>query len=117
MRQQPLSFANRFRGRQLAAFVREQKFAVALGLMFASLLAYKAANLYYPDLAFTYPFISYDGFQWVADGLHYAGYDTPVAYRNPGLPLLIALLATAGVENLLPTLNLKFLAKTLHFSV
>jgi len=83
------------------------RLVVACCLLF---LGYKAAWLLYPDLVITYPFITYDGYEWVGDGLHYAGHDTPVVYRNPGLPLVIAALAKLGLERLLPLVHVALLA-------
>jgi hypothetical protein len=75
-------------------------FVVAIGF-----LIYKSIFLVYPDLAFTYPYVSSDSYQWVADGLGDAGYDVSLSYRNPGLPLVLAALIRLGISNYLPVLT------------
>lgn len=77
----------------------------AVGALLGLLLTFKAALLVHPDLAFTYPFISYDGYQWILDGLHYRGEDVTTAWRNPALPLLMALLTTLHLDRFLPALQ------------
>lgn len=68
-------------------------------------IVYKSFYLLYPDLAFTYPFVSFDGFQWLADGLYSAGHNLESTYRNPGLPLVVALLNNLGILNALPIVH------------
>jgi len=68
-------------------------------------LIWKGCHLVYPDLAFTYPFITYDGFQWILDAGIYSGKDVTATFRNPGLPLVIALLAKLGATRYLPLLT------------
>lgn len=52
----------------------------------------KARILRFEHLIFNYPFITYDGFQWLTDSLHYLNRSVEVVQRNPALPLLVALL-------------------------
>lgn len=87
-----------------------QRRAIRLGTLLvftgiAGFLLVKASYLVYPDIVFTYPFITFDGFQWIHDSLHYLGDDVTISFRNPALPLIIALLKLLGVENLLPLLT------------
>ncbi len=59
-------------------------------VLFVCLL--KAHRYQYPNLIFTYPFISNDGFQWICDGLHYLDRNIGATHRNPALPLTFAAL-------------------------
>lgn len=77
--------------------------------------------LIYPDLNLTYPFLSSDSYDWIANGLHYAGYNVDFSFRPIGLPLLIALLEKINLLNFLPFFNqtvlfliLVFLYKTVR---
>lgn len=78
---------------------------MAVALSCALFLCYKAGFLLYPDLAVTYPFLSHDSFQWIADGLYYSGSNLEPSYRNPGLPLFVALLSKLGVLRALPIVH------------
>lgn len=52
----------------------------------------KAKILRFEHLIFDYPFITYDGYQWLTDALHYLNNAVEVVQRNPALPLLFAVL-------------------------
>jgi len=84
---------------------RENRPVLAALVLAFAFLVWKARHLVYPDLAFTYPFITFDGFQWILDADLYAGKDVSAAYRNPGLPLVIALLGKLGATRYLPLLT------------
>jgi len=73
--------------------------------MISIFLVARALLLIYPDLNLTYPFLAPDSYDWIANGLHYEGYDVNFSLRPPGLPLLIAILDSAGIVTLLPVLN------------
>jgi hypothetical protein len=60
----------------------------------------------YPrNLLLNFPFITFDGFQWVTDGLHYVNSEIDVIQRNPALPLIFAALKYFRAENLYPFLS------------
>src|SRR5712671_2656366 len=84
---------------------RENRPIQAALLVAGAFLVWKASHLLYPDLAFTYPFITYDGFQWILDSDFYVGKDVTTTFRNPGLPLVIALLGKLGATRYLPLLT------------
>jgi hypothetical protein len=79
-------------------------------LPLALLLLWKAWWLRYPDLAWSYPFISFDGYQWILEGLHLGGQDVTTWGRNPGFPAIIALLDDAYAAHLLPLVHVVLLA-------
>jgi hypothetical protein len=79
-------------------------------LPLALLLLWKAWWLRYPDLAWSYPFISFDGYQWILEGLHLRGQDVTTWGRNPGFPAIIALLDAAYAAHLLPLVHVVLLA-------
>jgi hypothetical protein len=92
---------------QISLFLRRREDwpLVAAFVVVVGILIYKSAFLVFPDLAFTYPYVSSDSYQWVADGLADAGYDVSMTYRNPGLPLVLAALYRLGIPNYLPVLT------------
>ena len=77
---------------------------IIFGFIFAILLA-KGFLLIYPDLNLLYPFMAPDSYDWIANGLHYEGYEVNFTFRPPGLPLIIALLDKFYILNFLPLLN------------
>jgi len=86
-------------------FGREYRLVVAVLVAAVAFLVWKGSHLIYPDLAYTYPFITFDGFQWILDADFYAGKDVTTAFRNPGLPLVIAVLGKLGAMRYLPLLT------------
>jgi 4-amino-4-deoxy-L-arabinose transferase-like glycosyltransferase len=84
--------------------LKEKYFLLFLFFAFFFFLI-KGMLLIYPDLNITYPFMFPDSYDWIANGLHYAGYDVNFTTRAPGLPLLIAALVKLGKSNLLPLSN------------
>ncbi len=83
----------------------EERPVLLVLIMAAGFLFWKARYLVYPDLAFTYPFITYDGFQWILDSGIYLGRDVTATYRNPALPVLVACLDRLGAVRYLPLLT------------
>lgn len=72
-------------------------FAAIIGICF-----FKAVSFRYSHLIFNYPFISYDGFQWISDSLHYLDSNIEAIHRNPALPLTFAFLRLLGLVDLYP---------------
>ncbi|MFI5179851.1 MAG: glycosyltransferase family 39 protein [Thermoanaerobaculia bacterium] len=69
-------------------------------------------SLYVADLNWCYPYVSSDGFDWINNGLYWAGAPLLPSYRPPGLPLLMALLVKLDALHVLPFLNFVALALT-----
>jgi hypothetical protein len=78
------------------------KFTALTFLFIVVVCLYKPLKFAYPDFIFTYPFISYDGFQWITDSLHYLDPIIEITHRNPALPLTFAVLKLAGQVDLYP---------------
>jgi hypothetical protein len=74
----------------------------ALFLFISTVCFYKACKFHYPNFIFNYPFISYDGYQWITDGLHYLDRNIEITHRNPALPILFALLRVVGMVDYYP---------------
>lgn len=79
---------------------------VLVAAVMVALSAVTGRLLVYQDLNLQYPFMFPDSYDWVANGLHYAGYTLNFTVRPPGLPLIIAALAHVGALHLLPLVNL-----------
>lgn len=58
-----------------------------------------------PDLNWCYPYLSGDSYDWINNGLFWAGEAVLPSFRPPGLPLLIALLYRLGALSWLPAVN------------
>jgi hypothetical protein len=84
---------------------RENRSILIVSVVVAAFLARKAVFLVYPDLAFSYPFITFDGFQWLLDGDAYLGHGVTATYRNPGLPFVVLALDRLGLVRYLPVLT------------
>jgi hypothetical protein len=65
---------------------------------------YKGFRFQYPNFIFTYPLISYDGYQWISDGLHYLDRNIEAIHRNPALPLIFAFLRSYELTDFFPIL-------------
>jgi hypothetical protein len=62
-------------------------------------------GLIVPDPNWCYPFVVGDSYDWINNGLFWAGAHLRPSFRPPGLPLVIAVLARLGALPLLPVLN------------
>lgn len=69
-------------------------------LLLAALAAGKAiflgSQLHYPDLVLDYPFPGGDGYEWISNGLAWAGAETRTTARPPVLPWIVAALDRLG---------------------
>lgn len=79
----------------------------ALGILALAALGILGAlpGLRTADLGFCYPFMTPDSWDWLANGLYWAGAPLLPSFRPPGLPLLVALLSHFSALPLLPFLN------------
>ena len=75
--------------------------AVGLGVLHTLLLI---RFLVYPDLNLDYPFIGGDGYDWISQALHIAGFDVRYPGRPPLFPLIMAVLERLGLLRLTPVL-------------
>jgi hypothetical protein len=57
------------------------------------------------DLNWCYRYLGPDSYDWIANGLSWAGAPVAMSQRPPGLPLVIALLWRSGALTLLPLVN------------
>jgi len=64
------------------------------------------------DLNWCYPFMTGDSYDWINNGLYWAGAPVSPSLRPPGLPLVIAALWKLGALPLLPVINFLFLGLT-----
>jgi hypothetical protein len=64
------------------------------------------------DLSWCYPYVTSDSWDWIANGLSWAGEDVAASWRPPGLPLLIAALFRLGLLSWLPVVNVLVLGLT-----
>lgn len=85
--------------------ILEKNYILIIFCFFFLALLIKGIFLIYPDLNIFYPFLAPDSYDWIANGLHYAGYDVNFTFRPPGLPLIIAGLYKLKALGLLPVLN------------
>jgi len=83
----------------------------AFSLLAAIILIIKVRLVLPNDLIVDYPFITYDGFQWITDGLHYTDNSIEVIQRNPALPIIFALLKQNGIETAYPFITSILLIK------
>lgn len=58
-----------------------------------------------PDLNWCYPYLTGDSYDWINNGMFWAGEAVLPSFRPPGLPLLIALLYRLGALSWLPVAN------------
>ena len=66
-------------------------------------------SLVVADLNWCYPYLGADSYDWINNGLYWAGASVAPSLRPPGLPLLIAALWKLGALSLLPVFNFLFL--------
>jgi hypothetical protein len=69
-------------------------------------------SLYVADLNWCYRFLSRDSYDWINNGLYWAGAPVLPSFRPPGLPLVIALLDRLSLLSWLPVLNFVVLGAT-----
>ncbi|HQR67732.1 MAG TPA: glycosyltransferase family 39 protein, partial [Thermoanaerobaculia bacterium] len=65
-----------------------------------------------PDLNWCYPYLSSDSYDWINNGLFWAGAPLSPTFRPPGLPLVMAGLYRLGALGWLPVLNVVLLGVT-----
>ncbi|HEV8268548.1 MAG TPA: glycosyltransferase family 39 protein, partial [Thermoanaerobaculia bacterium] len=90
--------------------VRERALVAGLVLFFAAGAFPVLRPLAVQDLVGCYPHVTSDSFDWIRNGLFWAGEDVVPSYRPPGLPWIIAVLYRAKALPLLPYLNFAALA-------
>ena len=66
-------------------------------------------SLVVPDLNWCYPYMTADSYDWINNGLYWAGASVAPSLRPPGFPLLIAVLWKLGALPFLPVVNFLFL--------
>ena len=66
-------------------------------------------SLVVPDLNWCYPYNTADSYDWINNGLYWAGASVAPSLRPPGFPLVIAALWKLGALPLLPAFNFLFL--------
>jgi 4-amino-4-deoxy-L-arabinose transferase-like glycosyltransferase len=71
-----------------------------------------APRLLYADLNLDYPFVDGDSYDWIANGLRFAGHDVRYSGRPPLLPLALAVLDRLGALHWWPLLGLAFFFAT-----
>ena len=71
-----------------------------------------AHSLLVSDLSWCYPYVTSDSYDWIANGLSWAGENVAASWRPPGLPLLIAALFKLGLLSWLPVVNVLVLGLT-----
>ncbi|WP_428108883.1 hypothetical protein [Caldisericum sp.] len=69
------------------------------------ILSLKVVFIVYPDLPFSYPFMSYDSFEWIADGLFYYGHPVPIIYRDIALPIILGAFNQLDILRWFPMVN------------
>jgi len=94
-----------FSKKRIWEFFLKEKFSLSFFTLAFIFFLIRGILLIYPDLNIAYPFLAPDSYDWIANGLHYEGYDVNFTFRPPGLSLIIALLDKFQVLNLLPFLN------------
>ncbi len=82
---------------------RRLPWAAALVLGLGTLPVLRALRT--PDLNWCYPYLSGDSYDWINNGMFWAGEAVLPSFRPPGLPLLIALLYRLGALSWLPVAN------------
>jgi len=88
----------------IGRFVEREIGVLALFAFLGALALLRLPQQLYPDLIFSYPFITFDGFEWIAEANHYLDHGLAAKYRNPGLPLTIAAFKLLGSERFFPVL-------------
>ncbi len=97
---------------RIVSVIRSDRLPPALLAAFVALGTLPVVlSLHVADLNWCYPFATSDSYDWINNGLFWAGAHVEPSLRPPGFPLLIAALWKLGALSLLPVLN--FLALTL----
>lgn len=98
-------------GRSLGAALdrRLPGFLVLAGLV-GSLAVVRSLRV--DDLNWWYPFLTGDSYDWINNGLYWAGAPLRPSFRPPGLPLVVAGLEKLGALSWLPVLNFALLGAT-----
>ena len=87
-------------------FFLKEKFSLSFFALAFIFFLIRGILLIYPNINLLYPYMAPDSYDWIANGLRYAGYDVSFSLlRPPGLPLLIALLSKIELLSFLPLLN------------
>lgn len=90
--------------------LRSERLPPTLLAVFAALGALPVVrSLIVPDLNWCYPYITSDSYDWINNGLFWAGVQVSPSLRPPGLPLLIAALWKPGALSYLPVVGFLFL--------
>ena len=71
-----------------------------------------ARSLLVADLNWCYPYLSSDSYDWINNGLFWAGAPLRPSFRPPGLPIVMAGLEKLGALSWLPVLNFLALGAT-----
>jgi hypothetical protein len=66
-------------------------------------------SLLVADLNWCYPYMTADSYDWINNGLYWAGASVAPSLRPPGFPLVIAALWKLGALSALPAVNFLFL--------
>lgn len=69
-------------------------------------------SLWVPDLNWCYRYLSPDSYDWLNNGVYWAGAPVVPSFRAPGLPLVMAGLYRLGALSWLPALNFVLLGAT-----
>ena len=92
------------------AVLRSDRLPPLLLAAFATLVAFPVVrSLLVADLNWCYPYNTADSYDWINNGLYWAGASVAPSLRPPGLPLLIAALWKLGALPSLPVFNFLFL--------
>jgi 4-amino-4-deoxy-L-arabinose transferase-like glycosyltransferase len=90
--------------------LRSERLPPLLLAVFATLGALPVVrSLIVADLNWCYPYNTADSYDWINNGLFWAGASVAPSLRPPGLPLLIAALWKLGALPFLPVFNFLFL--------
>ncbi len=90
--------------------LRSERLPPALLAVFATLGTLPVVrSLIVADLNWCYPYLGADSYDWINNGLFWAGVPVGPSLRPPGLPFLIAALWKLGALPLLPVFNFLFL--------
>ncbi|HEX9671148.1 MAG TPA: glycosyltransferase family 39 protein [Thermoanaerobaculia bacterium] len=84
---------------------RTSRWVAAFAVLALADLLWVAPRLLVPDLNLDYPFTDGDSWDWIANGLAFAGHPVRDPGRSPLLPLLLAALARLGALELWPLLQ------------